>query len=236
MKSQGVTKCATLGYSGSVSSQLSATDFIKSCTDAGLKSGYLNNQVPFGSTNVGPIALAMKAAGVDGVYLPISIATAFSLVAALHQDGVKLKAVMLADGYGGDLLASKPTVEAAQGDDFATIGAPGEANTAATNLRAARLAKVGVTGPPTFAEQGSYLTMIALGDGLKAAGANPTRASFMKAMNAITDYDGDGLLAPEKISFHNYTPATSCIWVSKLSGTAFSPVQGTPVCAGNVKN
>jgi branched-chain amino acid transport system substrate-binding protein len=236
MKSQGVTSCATVGYSSSVSSQLSASNFIRSCQDAGLKSGYLNNQVPFGSTNVGPIALAMKAAHVDGLYLPISIATAFSLVAALHQDGVKLKAVMLATGYGGDLLASKPTVEAAQGDDFTTIGAPAEANTAATKLRAADLAKVGVTGPPTFAEQGSYLTMVALGEGLEAAGANPTRASFMKAMDAMTDYNGGGLLAPEKIRFHDYAPATSCIWVSKLSGEAFSPVPGTPVCAANEKN
>jgi branched-chain amino acid transport system substrate-binding protein len=236
MKDQGVTKCATVGYAGSVSSEETATDFIKSCQANGLKSGYVNTQVPFGSTNVGPIALAMKAAGVDGVYLPIDPSTAFSLVAALHQDGVKLKTVLLATGYGGDLLASKATVEAAQGDEFVTYGAPAEAETAATKLRAANLAKVGVTGPPTFAEQGSYLTMVALGDGLKAAGANPTKASFMKAMDGITNYDADGLLAPEKISFHDYTPATSCQWVVKLSGETFIPMPGTPTCSANVKN
>ena len=71
MKSQGVTKCASIGYAGSPSSALAAEGFIKSCQAAGLASGYINTQVPFGSTNVGPIALAMKNAGVDGVYLPI---------------------------------------------------------------------------------------------------------------------------------------------------------------------
>jgi branched-chain amino acid transport system substrate-binding protein len=234
-KNEGVTKCASVGYSSSVSSQQSASDFVQSCVDNGLKSGYLNLQLPFGSTDVGPIALAMKAAGVDGLYLPTSIATAFSLVAALHQDGVNLKSVVLPDGYGGDLLASKATVTAAQGDGFATIGAPAEANTPATKLRAANLAKVGVTGPPTFSEQEAYLTMVALGDGLKAAGANPTQASFMKAMNAMTDYNGDGLLAPDKISFRDYAPASYCLWVALLKGQSFVVAPGMPVCGANVK-
>jgi branched-chain amino acid transport system substrate-binding protein len=235
MKSQGATKCASIGYSSSVSSQNSASDFIKSCQAAGVKSGYLNNQVPFGSTNVGPIALAMKAAGVDGLYLPIDPSTAFALVAALRQEGVKLKSVVLATGYGGDLLASKATVQAAQGDGFTTIGVPAESNTPATRQRAADLAKVGVTGPPTFAEQEAYLSMDAFADGLRAAGANHTRASFVKAMDGIKNYDANGLLAPEKISFHDYAPATGCIWVALLEGESFSVAPGMPICAPNVK-
>jgi branched-chain amino acid transport system substrate-binding protein len=230
MKSQGVTKCASIGYSSSVSAQNSASGFIKSCQTAGLQSGYLNNQVPFGSTDVGPIALAMKNAGVDGLYLPVVPATSFALVGALHQLGVKLKSVMLATGYGGDLLASKATVQAAQGVDFSTIGNPAEANTPATQQRAADLAKVGVTGPPTFAEQESYLTMSAFVAGLKATGANPTQGAFMKAMRSIKDFDADGLLAPNKIDFSNYTPAKSCLWVARLNGETFQMVPGTPIC------
>ena len=235
MKSQGATKCASIGYSSSVSSQQSASGFIKSCETAGLKSGYLNNQVPFGSTDVGPIALAMKAAGVDGVYLPIDPSTAFALVAALHQLGVKLKSVLLATGYGGDLLASKAAVQAAQGDDFATTGVPAEANTPATRQRAADLAKVGVTGPPTFAEQEAYLSMSAFVAGLGAAGPNPTRASFMKAMSMITNFDANGLLAPEKVNFRDYAPARVCMWAARLEGESFSVVPGTPICAPNMK-
>jgi branched-chain amino acid transport system substrate-binding protein len=235
MKSQGATKCASIGYSSSVSSQKSASGFIKSCETAGLKSGYLNNQVPFGSTNVGPIALAMKAAGVDGIYLPIDPSTAFALAAALHQLGVKLKSVLLATGYGGDLLASKAAVQAAQGDDFSTTGDPAEANTPATRQRAADLAKVGVTGPPTFAEQEAYLSMSAFVAGFRAAGANPTRASFMKAMSGMTNFDANGLLAPEKVNFRDYAPARVCMWAARLEGVSFSVVPGTPICAPNVK-
>jgi branched-chain amino acid transport system substrate-binding protein len=173
MKSQGVTKCASLGYAASPSSALAAEGFVKSCELVGLKSGYLNTQFPFGSTNVGPIALAMKNAGVDGLFLPTDPSTSFALVVALHLLGVKLKASLLPTGYGGDLLASKPAVEAGQGIDFETIGQPAEANTPATQQRAADLAAVGVTGPPTFAEQEDFLTLTALVAGLKAAGPSP---------------------------------------------------------------
>jgi branched-chain amino acid transport system substrate-binding protein len=177
----------------------------------------------------------MKNAGVNGLFLPTDPSTSFALVVALLQLGVKLKAALLATGYGGDLLASKPAVEAAQGADFETIGAPAEANTAATKQRAADLAKVGVTGPPTFAEQEDFLALSAFVAGLKAAGPNPTRQSFMQAMSKITNYDAGGLLAPEKISFRNYAPTTGCLWVAQLKGEKFFVVPGTPICSQLVK-
>lgn len=216
-------------------SALTAAGFVKSCEAAGLKSGYLNTQFPFGSTDVGPIALAMKNAGVDGLFLPTVPSTSFALVIALHLLGVTLKAVLLPTGYGGDLLASKPAIAVAQGVDFETIGAPAEANTAATQQRAADLAKVGVTGPPTFAEQETYLALTAFVAGLKAAGPNPTRQSFMQAMSKITNFDADGLLAPEKISFRNYAPATGCLGVAQLKGEKFFVMPGTPTCSPLVK-
>jgi branched-chain amino acid transport system substrate-binding protein len=235
MKSQGVTKCASLGYASSPSSALAAAGFIKSCEMVGLKSGYLNTQFPFGSTNVGPIALAMKNAGVDGLFLPTDPSTSFALVVALHLLGAKLKAALLPTGYGGDILASKAAVEAGQGIDFETIGQPAEANTPATQQRAADLAKVGVTTDPTFAEQEAYLTLTAFVAGLKAAGPSPTRQSFMAAMSKITNYDAGGLLAPEKISFRDYTPASGCLWVAQLRGTKFFVMPNTPICSPLVK-
>ena len=235
MKSQGVTRCASLGYASSPSSSLAAAGFVRSCEAAGLKSGYLNTQFPFGSTNVGPIALAMKNAGVDGLFLPTVPSTSFALVIALHQLGVRLKAVLLPTGYGGDLLASTAAVAVAQGVDFATIGAPAEADTPATIQRAIDLAKVGVHGSPTFAEQEAYLALTAFVAGLKAAGPSPTRQSFMAAMSKITNYDAGGLLAPEKLSFRNYTPANGCLWAAQLKGEKFVALPGTPICSQLVK-
>jgi branched-chain amino acid transport system substrate-binding protein len=158
MKSQGVTKCASLGYSSSPSSALAAAGFVKSCEAAGLKSGYLNTQFPFGRTNVGPIALAMKNAGVNGLFLPTVPSTSFALVVALHLLGVKPKAVLLPTGYGGDLLASKPAVQAAQGVTFedppcawvTPLGRPEAAfpHRTASTLSAARVAVTGQIHSP----------------------------------------------------------------------------------------
>ncbi|MCW2524210.1 MAG: hypothetical protein JWO63_2545, partial [Frankiales bacterium] len=168
-KDQGVTKCASLGYADSKSSSDSVKAFNKSCQAAGLQSVYTTG-VPFGSTDVGAIAIAIKNSGADGLFYSTVPNTAFALNAALRQLGVTLKVASLPTGYGGDLLESAPAVQAAQGDYFTTVGAPAEANTPATQKRAADLAAVGVTGPPTFAEQEAYLSMVAFGDGLKAAG------------------------------------------------------------------
>jgi branched-chain amino acid transport system substrate-binding protein len=156
------------------------------------------------------------------------------LNAALRQIGVTLKVASLPTGYGGDLLQSDAAVTAAQGDFFTTVGLPAEANTAATQKRAADLTAVGVTGPPTFAEQEAYLAMVAFGDGLKASGANPSREKFMATMSAVTDFDGDGLLAPAKVNFRDYRPKQACFWYVKLSGKTFQNVDGSPYCAATV--
>jgi branched-chain amino acid transport system substrate-binding protein len=235
MKAQGVTKCASLGYAGSPSSALAAQGFVVSCEKAGLKSGYLNTQFPFGSTNVGPIALAMKAAGVDGLFLPTDPSTSFALVEALHLLGVNLKASLLPTGYGGDLLTSPAAITAGQGIDFETIGPPAEANTPATRQRAADLATVGVTTHPTFAEQEDFLVLSAFVAGLRAAGANPTRQSFMAAMSKITNFNAEGLLAPSTVNFRNYTPGTGCTYVVTLKGSKFVLLPNMPLCGQNVK-
>ena len=235
MKSQGVTKCASLGYAGSPSSALAAQGFVVSCQKAGLKSGYLNTQFPFGSTNVGPIALAMKAAGVDGLFLPTVPSTSFALVEALHLLGAKLKAVLLPTGYGGDFLSSPAAVAAGQGLDFEPVGLPAQANTPGTRQRAADLAAVGVTTDPTFAEQFDFLVLTAFVAGLRAAGANPTRQSFMAAMSRITNFNAEGLLAPSTVNFRNYTPATGCAYVVTLKGSKFVLLPNMPLCGQNVK-
>lgn len=235
MKRQGATKCGAISYASSISSQNAATGFVKSCEAAGLQGGYLNNQVPFGSTDVGPIALAIKNSHTDGIYLPIVPNTAFALIGALHQLGVHLKSVMLATGYGGDLLASKAAIEAGQGVDFVPTSVPVEANTPATRRQVAALAKVGVHGPPTNAEQYAFLTLTLFATGLKAAGPNPTQASLITALRHLKNYDADGLLAPNKIDFSNYTPQSRCFWVVRLEGRTFHVVPGSPFCGKDEK-
>ncbi|MGX7678959.1 ABC transporter substrate-binding protein [Jatrophihabitans sp. DSM 45814] len=235
MKSQGVTVCGSIGYPNATAGP-SAVAVVKSCEAAGLKNGYLNTQVPTGSTDVGAIAIAMKNAGVDGVSIPVVASTGFALAAALKQLGVKLKVLLLATGYGGDLLASPAAVTAGQGFMFSSVGNPVEANTPATQKFVADLAKVGVTDTPTFAEQEAYIAMSAVDTGLKAAGNNPTQASFSTALRAVHDFDAGGLLSPAKIDFSNFAGAAAgagaggCIFAATLTNKTFVPVPGTPLC------
>jgi branched-chain amino acid transport system substrate-binding protein len=236
MKSQGVTSCGSIGYGSSPSAQASATGVVKSCVAAGLKNGYLNNQIPFGSTDMGAIALAIKKAGVDGMEIPVVTNTAFALIAALNQVGVKLKAMVVPVGYGGDLLQSAAAVSAAQGVDFTTEGNPVEANTAATNKMKADFASAGVTSSPTFAEQEAYLCMVAFAAGLKAAGANASPAAFATAMRAVKGYDANGILSPAKFDFDDYASQGEgasvghCFFAVKLTDKTFNVISGTPTC------
>jgi branched-chain amino acid transport system substrate-binding protein len=232
-KSQGVTKCAAMGYESSSSSVASVKAFNKSCTIAGMTPVFTQN-VPFGTTDVGAIALKIKASGADGLFYSTVPATAFAMNAALRQLGVKLKLASLPTGYGGDLLQSPAAVTAAEGDFFSTVGLPAEADTPATQKRAADLAAIGVTGPPTFAEQEAYLATSAFVYGLKKTGANPTREKFSTTLRAVTDFDADGLLAPQKVSFANYRPSTVCNYFAQLVGGKFISVKGSPFCAGVV--
>jgi branched-chain amino acid transport system substrate-binding protein len=235
MKAQGVTVCGAVGYPNATAGP-SAVAVVKSCTADGLKDGYLNTQVPVGSTDVGAIALAIQKAGVNGIVLPVVVSTGFALLGALKQLGVKLKVAMLSTGYGGDLLASSAAVQAGQGYMFSSVGQPIEADTAATQQMAAALAKVGVTTTPTFAEQESYIATAAVAAGLKAAGPNVTQKSFETALRGIHNFNADGLLSPGEVNFSNYSQdaggagAAGCIFAATLEGKKFVPVSGTPMC------
>ena len=238
MKAHGVTSCAGIGTDNSPTSAASATAVGESCAAAGLKNGYVNSQLAGGSTDVGAIALAIKKAGVNGVDVPAAPSTGFALLAALKQLGVNLKVLLLDTGYGGDLLASSAAVQAGQGVMFESQGQPTELNTPATQKMAAALAKVGVTGPPTFAEQVSYISMAAVAAGLKAAGQTPTQKSFMGALRTIDNFSADGLLSPGTVNFSEYNQAgagsdtADCVFAAQLEGSKFVPL--APVCGRKI--
>src|SRR5262249_36774643 len=106
-KAVGVTNLASLGYSISPSSSLTAKSHAASAEQYGIKVGYLNAQFPFGGTNTGPAVLAMKSAGVNGFDGAVETQTVFAIIDDLKNAGVTVKALM-ATGYGGDLVQGGP--------------------------------------------------------------------------------------------------------------------------------
>ena len=234
----GATNLGSVGYSISPSSADSAKAIALSAQDAGLKVGYLNASFPFGGTNVGPAVLAMKSAGIDAFSGSIQTNTEFAMITGLRQQGVNLKAPLLATGYGGDLTSGGPGAEqAAQGVYFLTAYQPVEMNTSATQqLQSALSTYAGVKGLPTFAEYNGYASVDALVQGLKAAGSNPTQASFINAMLAITNYNAAGLYGSHSVSFAladrgQASGPDNCYYVVQYKGTTFNLVSGAdPIC------
>jgi branched-chain amino acid transport system substrate-binding protein len=143
----------------------------------GIKVGYVNAAFPFGSTNVAPIALAMKAAGINGFTAATDPNTAYALLAALKNLGVHLKAVLLYTGYGRDVTnqASPAEQQAAQGVSFENPYEVMEQNTPATKQFAADLKSAGIKGLPTQSEYNGYESVGMLLQGLKAAGKTRRR-------------------------------------------------------------
>jgi branched-chain amino acid transport system substrate-binding protein len=237
-KNLGVTKLGTIGYSISPSSAEAAAGAAISAEAAGLNAPYVNTTFSLGSTNVTPIALAMKSAGVDGVTASIETNSSFALITALRQEGVDLKAALLPTGYGGDLAGGGPGAEqAAQGVYFLSSFEPVEMNMAATQRFVSALRTyAGVDGDPTLGEYLGYASVNAFVTGLNAAGADPTQASFTKAMLGITSYNAAGLYGSHSVGFTMSqrglaAGADNCFWVTRYSGSSFHLVAGMdPIC------
>jgi branched-chain amino acid transport system substrate-binding protein len=237
-KKVGVTTLGALGYGSVPSAAEAAKGAAVAAQSEGIKVGYLNADFPLFSTDVGPEAIAMRNARVDGLTTSVETNVSFALVTALRQQGANLRAALLPTGYGGDLVAGGPgAVQAAQGIYFISGFEPVEMRTAATQrFQAALVTYAGVTGEPTFAEYLGYVSLDAFVTGLKAAGAHPTQASFINAMLGITSYNAVGLYGAHSIGFTmnqrgHAAGADNCFWVTQFSGSSFHLVAGAdPIC------
>ena len=222
----GGTSFASIGYSTLPTSANTAKSYGVSAQDAGLKTGYINPDLPFGTTNVGPLVLAMKSAGIDSLFPATDPDTSLALFVGLRQQGVDLKVPFLAEEEG-DLLAGGPA-SVTQSKGVYTVGLyqPPQMNTAATKEIASYLqSAAGVTTPPTIIEYMAYLSTDALVTGLKKAGPHATRASFINAMESITDYTGRGLLgSPISFAPVGRGDTTPCNFITQWNGTSFQLV------------
>jgi ABC-type branched-subunit amino acid transport system substrate-binding protein len=235
-KMLGATKVGTLGYSISPSSAEAAKSAALSAKAVGLQVPYVNASFPFGGTNVAPVALAMKGAGVDGFTSETDPNTAFSLIAALRNANVSLKVAYLADGYGADTLQAGPgALSAAQNVYFSLDYQPVEMHTAATQEMVSDFKAVGITIDPSEAEYNGYLMVALLVQGLQGAGSNPTQASLISSLSAIHAFTATGLFGSHTLDINDRTGIVSgvdnCAYVAKLSGSKFQLVPGLdPIC------
>ncbi len=226
MKKMGATKVAAVGYGASPSSSESAKATETYAADAqGLKGVYLNNTLDFGGTDVGPVVLGIKNSGADGLYLPLDSDTNFAIVQGLQQNGVKMKANVLATGYSQDLL-DQPIAQTITPNDLMFSGyRPVELGGKAIKEFQKNLKKYsGLTGVPDYGTYTGYIVCDMMIKGLEAAGKNPTRQGFVDGVRGLGKYDAAGLTcAPIDVSVENYqkvTP-TSCTWFVTVENGKF---------------
>jgi ABC-type branched-subunit amino acid transport system substrate-binding protein len=217
MKKLGATKVGVLAYGASASSSAAATAIADYAVPAaGLKSVYLNTSVDFGTSDVGPLVLGIKNSGADAIYLPMVGATNFAIVQGLAQNGVEMKANVLATGYGQDLLDS-PVAATLQPNTLLASGyKPVELKDKATKQFQTDLKKyAGLTGVPDFGEYLGYITAELAVLGLEHAGKTPTRRGFIDGLHQLGSYDAAGLSCqPVNISLGSFgqLPKTQCGW------------------------
>lgn len=240
-KLEGAHKLGVLGYGISPQSADAAKAAAVSAQDAGLTAPYVNANFDFGSTNVQPIALAMKSDGVDAMTASVDSNTGLLLIDALRQSGANVKVALLPTGYGGDLEQAGPgALSSAQNVYFLSVFEPMELHTAATDEFQKYLKDVGVTGDPTYGEYSGYASIVLLVQALQADGGNTTPAKLIAALGGIHSFDAAGLLGSHTVDMANRKASPlgpgNCAYFTKLSGSKFDLVPGADPLCGSLTN
>ncbi|WP_029431360.1 ABC transporter substrate-binding protein [Blastococcus sp. URHD0036] len=231
LETAGATKVGGAAFGVSESSRNALTSAVESAAAVGIDEGYVNRDLTFGSSDVGPIVLGIRDTGTDSLYLPVTLDTTLAVATGLREAGIEMKAILAATGYGNDLLQSPLAVEAAQGISFSLAYAPVELDTAATQaLQAAFIAAGSETGIPTYAEQGGWNTADLLIHGLEGAGCDASGADFIFYLQGDDTWDGGGLF-PQPVDFTTDTVGRLCQYFLTLEGEEFVPVEdASPLC------
>jgi branched-chain amino acid transport system substrate-binding protein len=226
MKILGAKKVAALAYGASASSTASAkTNQDYAVPAVGLKSVYTNTTVDFGTSDVGPLVLGIKNAGANAVYLPLVAASNFAVVQGLAQNGVEMKANVLATGYGQDMLDSPIASTLGPNTVVFQTYKPVEVKDKYTKQFQADLEKyAGLTGVPDYGIYTGYITCDMAITGLQQAGQNPTRQGFIDGMHKLGTYQAAGLnCAPYDISLETFGkyPPTGCEYFMQVKDGKF---------------
>jgi branched-chain amino acid transport system substrate-binding protein len=186
-KQLGATKMASVGYGISPSSSASAkanTQFVAPAV--GMKGVYTNASVDFGSTDVSPIVLGIKNSGADAAYYAMNANTNLAIAQGLLQNGVKMKAELMATGYGQGLL-DQPISKQVGTEVIMTQGwAPVELKTAATKELQANVKKyAGYSGVPDFGIYTGYTDCLLAIAGIQAQGKTLDPTTFADATRGL---------------------------------------------------
>jgi branched-chain amino acid transport system substrate-binding protein len=194
MKALGATKIGAVGYGVSPSSSAAVKGLQEYAVPAlGLEAVYTNTSVDFGTSDVGPIVLGMKNAGADGAWYAMDLSTNLALAEGLKQNGVDMKAQIMATGYGHELL-DQPVSKTLGNDIVLTTGwAPVELKTKATKQFQSDLKKyAGFTQVPDFGIYTGYIDCDLAILGLQKQGDDLDPSTFAEDLRSIGTFNAGG--------------------------------------------
>jgi branched-chain amino acid transport system substrate-binding protein len=235
MKYLGVKNVGALAYGISPSSTSSIKDLKTELQNQGIKMGYENLSVAFGTTDVGPDLLAMKSATIDMAVCSCVQSTVLSMVGGLKQSGLNVKSLSFASA-DSTLFAQPTAAAAAQGVYYSSIIPPVDTSNPASitfeNRFKAADPSYQMGSYPTFGATDAYISAALVLKGLQVAGANPTHQSFISGLSQVSNWDGEGLLAAP-VSFNHFgtSEKTYCEFYVHVQGQQFVSVNGgKPFC------
>jgi branched-chain amino acid transport system substrate-binding protein len=230
-KAQGGTSYCGVGYNAP-STVGNGSAMAGSMKAAGVPVPYTNFGIAAGNANFSSIALAIKQAKCDVLGSQMTLGDTLSLITALRNANVSLKATFIQGGYGQDLLDQPSSLSAAQGVDMAAGFQPSSLNTTATKwMMSALKTYAGWTKPyPAAGMEWGWFTADTAIEGLKVAGANPTQQGFITNLRKVTSFDHKGLTCPVNYAVFGDTNQQfpgNCTWMVKVKGDQFVSLTGT---------
>jgi ABC-type branched-subunit amino acid transport system substrate-binding protein len=223
MKEAGSTSVAIVGHN-SPGATASAKGMEVAVPAVGMKVGTTILDMPFGAFDATSMALKIKNSGADGVDSISLVDSAISLLQALDQQGVSMKAKMMSLIVPPDVVAKTGGV--LEGALAATSGTkPLTLDDPSVTAYVDAMKAAGLNTETSFASVG-YVAADLFIRGLQEAGPCAARADFVTNLRAVTDYDGAGLsIAP--VSFApGLTPngdPSKCQWFLEVKDGQFVP-------------
>jgi branched-chain amino acid transport system substrate-binding protein len=174
---------------------------------------------------VSPLVLGIKNAGADSAFYAMNGNTNLAIAQGLAQNGVAMKAQLMATGYGQDLLDQPIANQLGPSVIFTQGWAPVEAKTKATKQLQADLKKyTGETGVPDFGIYTGYVDCDLAILGLKQQGKNLDQSTYADDLRKLGQVNPAGLNCQAlDISVEGYgkAPETICQWALTVKNDKF---------------
>ncbi|MDO9486609.1 MAG: ABC transporter substrate-binding protein [Actinomycetota bacterium] len=223
MKEAGSTSVAIVGHN-SPGATASSKGMALAVPEVGMKVGTTILDMPLGAFDATSMALKIKNSGADSVNSISLVDSAISLLQALDQQGVPMKAKMMSLIVPPDVVAK--TGDVLEGALAATSGTkPLTLDDPAVTAYVEAMNTAGLNTETSFASVG-YVAADLFIRGLQEAGPCAYRDDFVTNLRMVTDYDGGGLsVAP--VSFApGLTPngdPSKCQWFLEVTDGEFVP-------------